>query len=41
MLLQFAIRGGNHELIKILLEFGADPDLTFGTWETYCGNLST
>ncbi|KAH8594112.1 ankyrin repeat-containing domain protein [Bisporella sp. PMI_857] len=43
-LLRFAVRGGNFELVKALLDYGADPELTFGIWETspldnafYCG----
>jgi len=32
--LQFAIRGGHYNVVKLLLESGADPNQTFGTRET-------
>ena len=31
---KFAIRSGNPEVVRLLLENGADPNLTFGNFET-------
>ena len=34
-LIKFAIRAGNYAVVKMLLDNGADPNLTFGTRETW------
>ncbi|KAF8854702.1 ankyrin [Acephala macrosclerotiorum] len=33
-LLRFAIRGGHYEVVKLLLDNGADPNQTFGKYDT-------
>jgi hypothetical protein len=32
---QHAVRTGNRDLVKLLLKHGADPNLTFGNFDTY------